>query len=345
LSEAASRREAGETQTPRRGSSDLTETQRVVRLQDDSPAEAERESANEAPPPPLFLPGLREWIQDDDPDGSGDGEDEELRLRPRSEGVIDIVKPDPDTANFPNSAFTLPQGRAYVETSPVAFYGSSAVSPRLNNWEFLLRYGVTDRLEFRIFSNGFTNQYGTLRLPSNTKAPALNTGKTTGFSPLAFDFKYHLWDMSKKRWLPAVGVEIYIESNIGSPAFDQGTQPSLNLLFDHVLPGGFVFEWNAGMAGNQTTTGAIFYTLALQWALQREVLFDGFYVFTQGFINNAALPRFGQSVRDTAADVVVVGAGATYETSKRTAIFGSYNFGLTSDSPDYIALFGFAFAL
>ena len=32
---------------------------------------------------------------------------------------IDIRDPDPDTANFPNGAYTLPKGRIYIENSPL----------------------------------------------------------------------------------------------------------------------------------------------------------------------------------------------------------------------------------
>ena len=42
---------------------------------------------------------------------------------------IDIRDPDPDTANFPNGAYTLPKGRMYIENSPVSFYGPGAVYP------------------------------------------------------------------------------------------------------------------------------------------------------------------------------------------------------------------------
>ena len=34
---------------------------------------------------------------------------------------IDIRDPDPDTANFPNGAYTLSKGRLYIENSPVGF--------------------------------------------------------------------------------------------------------------------------------------------------------------------------------------------------------------------------------
>lgn len=68
----------------------------------------------------------------------------------------DISNPGSDLANFPNSAFTLPQGSAYVEVSGFSYYGRSKGSPEQYNAEFLTRYGVTDNIELRIFSNGPT---------------------------------------------------------------------------------------------------------------------------------------------------------------------------------------------
>src|SRR5262249_17060258 len=110
-------------------------------------ATGDGEASSEAPPP-FLIPGLRRWMHEDDPDGSEEGEEHEDRLQPRSESKVDIRYPDPDTSNFPNSAFTLPQGRVYIETSPISFYGPSAISARIYNWEFLFRYGLTDRFEF-----------------------------------------------------------------------------------------------------------------------------------------------------------------------------------------------------
>jgi hypothetical protein len=327
-----------------------------VRLQDDDgESDVDRSARNshyddeeqlrEAPPPFLF-PGLRRWLQEDDPDGSEEGEDHENRMLPRSDPKIDIRHPDPDTANFPNSAFTIPQGRVYIENSPVSFYGRSAVSAPIYNWEFLFRYGLTDRLEFRLFSNGFTNRYGSLRYPRGSPNAVYNQGPTTGFSPLAWDFKFHLWDEHKARRLPAAGIEVYMETNMGSPAFSQGTQPSINLLFDHSLPYDFQFEWNIGIAGNLTAQNAIYYTVAAQWALQRRMFSDDLVLFTHGYLNNAALPRFAQSDSSAnAADVIVVGAGAQYTLTDRLAVFGSFNFGVTPSSPDQLALMGFAFAM
>ena len=71
---------------------------------------------------------------------------------------VDIRDPDPDLANFPNGAYTLPKGRLYIESSPVGFFGASKYYPRVYQWEYRLRYMLTDNLEFGIFSNGLTAQ-------------------------------------------------------------------------------------------------------------------------------------------------------------------------------------------
>jgi hypothetical protein len=146
---------------------------------------------------------------------------EAVRNMLRRRMKVNIRDPDPDTANFPNGAYTLPKGRLYIENSPVGFYGASKDTPRTYQWEYLIRYGLTDNIEFRIFSNGLTAQAKQGRQPA-----------VTGYAPLAFDFKANFWEENTKYHIPAVGLEIYIETTFGSPVFNSGTQASMNLLFD-----------------------------------------------------------------------------------------------------------------
>ena len=249
---------------------------------------------------------------------------------------INIRDPDPDTANFPNGAYTLPKGRMYIENSPVSFYGPSTISPPQYNWEYLLRYGLTDNLELRLFSNGLTATKG--------------KGATTGVSPLAFDFKINFWEENTKYWIPAMGVEIYIQTTFGSPAFNSGTQPSIALLYDHTLPLGFSYEHNFGLTGNQGPLRLNVYQFSYQWSLQHQVVKD-FDVFWQGFYNATALPRLRRfelqelnEARTRSPTAVVTGVGGIWTVNDRLAIYGSYNFGLTQFSPTTIAFLGFAVA-
>ena len=250
---------------------------------------------------------------------------------------VDIRDPDPDTANFPNGAYTLPKGRLYIENSPVGFYGGSRnrSQPQTYQWEYLMRYGLTDNLEFRIFSNGLTYQ------SAKGKQPAV-----TGFSPLAFDFKANFWEEDTRYHIPAMGLEVYIQTTFGSPAFNSGTQPSMNLLFDQSLPFEIGFEYNFGITGVENSAGQIAYQFSYQWSFQRQIVKD-FDIFFQGFFNAAALPRLIRFQSETGAripDVTVIGLGAIKTVNNRLAIFGSYNFGVTPASPKTIALLGFAVA-
>src|SRR6185312_3331543 len=194
--------------------------------------------------------------------------------------------------------------------------GKSLTSAPQYNWEFLFRYGLTDDLEFRLFSPGLS--------------ATLGKNQTTGFSPLTFDFKYHMWDENLEKHIPAGGAEIYIQTPFGSPFFNGGTQPSIALLLDHTLPFDVLLEHNFGLTGVQDTFGESVYEFSYQWALQRQVFRD-FAVFTHGFLNSAALPRlpiFQRHIPQSPPTALVVGGGFLWNLSRRLAVFGSYNAGL-----------------
>ncbi len=308
---------------------DIVDVPRYPRLHDDPLA---RSPVPRAERDRLFFPPLSNLIFEHNDELSDEGEDLRLEsLRRRSN--YDITMPGPDTANFPNSPYTLPKGRIYIENSPASFYGKSLVSAAQYNWEFLVRYGLTDNLEFRLFSSGYSATIG--------KPP------TAGFSPLAFDLKYHFWDENREKHIPAAGAEIYILTPFGSPYFNGGTQPSISLLLDHSLPFDVMLEHNFGLTGLEDTFGGAVYVFSYQWSLQRQV-FKDFAVFTHGFLNSAALPRlpiFQRDIHTFKPSAVVVGGGFQWNLSRRLALFGSYNAGLTVFSPSIVGLLGFAVAL
>lgn len=259
---------------------------------------------------------------DDDPDRQADRRITRLFARIMSDPVDprtslalpDIREPGPDTANFPNSPYTLPRGWAYLETSP--FFYTAAVSdlqPATYNWEYLFRLGLTDRVEFRFFGNGLTatEAFGGSR--HRTLPPA---GPTTGFSPIVFDTKIHFWDEAPEYFMPATGIEVYVQTPWGSPAFDTGTQPGIMMLFRNSLPWGIEAEWNVGVVGDQAGVDAVGFTDAVQWSFSKEVA-DGLDIFVQGFKNQAALPRV--------ANQTVLGGGFLKSFGRRFAVFGSWN--------------------
>jgi hypothetical protein len=234
-----------------------------------------------------------------------------------AESEASIRNPGPDMANFPNSAFTLPQHRAYAEIGGT--YSSKKSDPEQYTLGYILRYGLTDDLELRLVSNGLTI--------ANTEEK-----KTAGISPQIFDLKYHLLDAPEDGLMPAVGIEAQVQSTWSSPAFRGGTQGGLSLNFDHALPYDLALEYNVGFNGQQLDSENSQYQLALSWALQKNLTKD-FAVFVNGFNNTGA----GLTTSS-------IGGGAQWTVNNRLAIFVNTSAGLTATTPSLFSLLGFAVA-
>lgn len=255
-----------------------------------------------------------------------------------------IEEPGPDLGDFPNSAYTLPRGKAYIEYAPFSLEGPDEQTPSSYSTPFLLRYGLTDDVEFRVFGSGYTSVYG--------KNPI------DGFSPIAFDFKIHCWDDRKEWLIPAMSLEVYLQTNFGTKAFSGGWQQSLNLNFDLPITKKTNIEWTIGYTGVQdavnVVTGARFIPrhrikvegihrenlnvnmVSVQWAVEQE-LTDKLEVFYHGYFNGSVLFQQGAGT--------MMGVGLFYKFSPRLMGFGSMNFSLTESLPPFFGQVGFALAL
>jgi hypothetical protein len=253
----------------------------------------------------------------------------------------DISNPGSDLANFPNSAFTLPQGSAYVEVSGFSYYGRSKGSPEQYNAEFLTRYGVTDNIELRIFSNG----------------PTWTGGKTDtwAFSPLAFDTKIFVFAENEEYFLPAMGIEAYIQTEwLGNSITNGGTQPSISFNFDQSLPFDIDFEYNLGAVRTLNYAQENEWQFNFQWAIQRDVFSDNFALFVHGYYNASNLPRgprsrsmtdYNQYSHNAEMRENAVGGGFLWTVNSRLALYGQASGGTTDFTPSLITYFGFAAAL
>ncbi|MFI3195668.1 MAG: transporter [Methylococcaceae bacterium] len=235
-----------------------------------------------------------------------------------SHADISISNPGPDLANYPNSAFTLPEGRAYIEAAPLTYNAPTATSTQQFNLGYLLRYGFTDDIELRLLSNGFTLQ---------------DNAKITGMSPQVFDVKWHVRDLHNNSYLPAVGIEMSVQSDWASTAFKSGTQPALSINFDQILPYDIAIEYNVGFLTTQNADANTVYQLALSWAAQRNIS-DDLAVFVNGYSNTA--PDITSSA---------IGGGMQWTITHRIAVFTNITTGLSSSTPSLFSLLGFAVAL
>lgn len=243
----------------------------------------------------------------------------------------DIKEPGPDSANFPNSAFTLPPGEVYIETSPITyqknpFFNRRRVDERVNQYSLptLLRVGLFRDFELRFWSQ-------TLQIEQ------LEGRRTIGFGPLMFDSKFHFWDQDKEKHIPAFGVQIMAQSNLGSQVYAiPQWEPGFSLNFDYEFENGVSLEWNIDGEYTIDNDGKRVYQAGFLWAVQRELLpnLDG---FIHGYLNTPESTRFQEGS--------VVGVGMIWFATKQMALDGSYSVGIRPGSPSPIIRFGLSLAL
>jgi hypothetical protein len=229
-----------------------------------------------------------------------------------------IKSPGADMANFPNGSFTLPQGSAYVETAG-NYSSKSAYSSEQYNAGYLLRYGVTDNIELRLMSDGYTVVH--------------NENKTQGMSPQTFDIKWHLIDENESIFLPSVAVEFGTQTTWADSFFKGGTLPFLGLNLDNSLPFDVALNYNVGFNSRLDANGKKEYLLALGWAFQRDISED-VAIFVNGYTNTAA-----------GLTTSAIGGGGQWTPTERIAIFTNVAVGLTQSTPDVYGLLGFAIAV
>jgi hypothetical protein len=239
------------------------------------------------------------------------------RAAPPDRARPSLREPGPDTPDFPDSAFTVPQGVTYVETALVGDRSKDADPVRSRTTPFLIRHGLAPRWELRISGDGAT------RL-------ADSGSRTTGFSDVVLGVKRHF--RPERGGRPALGLIAQIKAPSGSDAVGNGKVESFaSLNFDKTLPGNWDLEWNIGASWLTDDAGGRFGQANLLWALGRE-LSPRWSIFTDGFAELPAAP--GRE------DAVVAGAGARYMVSDRLGLDASYHAGLTSTSPDRLLRFG-----
>lgn len=250
----------------------------------------------------------------------------------------DIDNPGADLANWPNSAFTLPRGHTYLEMAPFGYLAATRNSPQQFNMEFLLRHGITDDIEIRVFGNGPTYTAGHI--------------DRVNFAPLGFDTKIQCWTEKENLFLPAMGFELYLLTEwLGNTNTNSGTQPGFSLNFDSSLPLDIDFEYNIGAFRDQNSQGSNRWNVSFQWAFQREIYDSSLSLFIHGYINSATIPRMPPQDNNAPADRTpttgsrdVVGGGLIWTVTRRLSLWGQISTGLSGTDASLLSYAGFATA-
>lgn len=136
---------------------------------------------------------------------------------------------------------------------------------------------------------------------------------------------------------PAYGFEVEVLLPVSSGGFDDGkVEPSAFLNVDHTLSPSSVFTWNVGFFTPVDETDDQFFQCFLAGAYSRFVT-PGIELYATGSLNYPASGNEGGSVS-------VLGIGGYWYVSSRIVLFGGYNAGLTSESPEGSGVVGISFA-
>lgn len=234
-----------------------------------------------------------------------------------SEEAIATDRPD-----FVESADVVGKGRFQLETG----FGweravdSPGIKRRSTSTPTLLRFGVSDSIELRLETDG----YSRARLDD---AATSAVTRESGFADLSLGVKWHMQDGDEATGRPAIAWLLHVELDSGSRAFrGNGIRPSLRVVGEWELPvglsagvmGGVVIDKNN--EGGRFATGILALTVAKPWtqALRTFVELAG---------RQIASTRNGGSV-------ATFDVGAAYLLNNSAQIDVALSRGLTRQAPD-----------
>ncbi len=221
-----------------------------------------------------------------------------------------VRRPGPDTADLPDSPYTVPPGVVYVETS---LTHQRSKSPPAHEYftATLVRVGFLQDWELRVSGPGLIVRDG---LPDST----------TGFGPITVGAKWHWWEEVEEKGIPGAGLIFQVTTRTGSDALRSGiAEPAGFLTFSHSLHWEMEFEWNLGLAISRSQSERAQLEGWLLWALSKQVtpnlsIFAHGYVLTPGLVNETE---------------IVLGPGLVWFINERMALDTSLVFGVTDDAP------------
>lgn len=227
-----------------------------------------------------------------------------------------------DRPDFVESSDVMDPGRWQIETGFQSERDASrSVRTRTRTTPTLLRFGVSDTLEFRVETDGRTLE----RTSSSTLGAS---GTQRGWADLGIGVKWHVKDGSEEQGTPGMAWLLHVDADTGSSAFrGQGLRPSLRFVAEWDLPHetslgvmpGIAMDRNAD--GRRHAVGIFAVSASTAWTPARATYLE---VAAQRIASKA-----------NGGSVITFDAGATYLVNDALKLDLSMARGLTRESPDF----------
>jgi hypothetical protein len=233
-----------------------------------------------------------------------------------------------DRPDFVESSSVVGKGVFQVETS-LSFerdHGNGATI-RTRSTPTLLRYGVSERLEFRVESDGLLRQ---------EVSAGGGTSTESGTADASLGAKWSLRGSNEASGQPALALLAHIDLDSGSAAFrGAGKVPSLRLIAEWELPGDASVGVMPGFFyGKNDASGERYWGGILAATYSRPLTAS-----TRGFVEIA-----GQELRSKrhGGNVVTFDTGLVFAIDSDTQLDFSINLGLNEHTPDRTLSIGFS---
>lgn len=225
-----------------------------------------------------------------------------------------------DTADLPDSPFTVPRGSVMYEPSLTRQRDKDAARTRTLFSPTLIRIGLADTWELRLSGDGFVNQQTV-------------GNRVTGLGDSTIGFKKHL--CASRNGGPALGIIVQTSVPTARRGLGSGRmEPFASLNVGQQLWGGWSTEVNfGGSLLNGAPNKKRFLQGNLLYVVERN-LGKGWGFFVHGQYDAPSAPGSGPSN--------VVGPGFTYRLGSYTQLDASFIVGTTRNSPNQIARLGIA---
>jgi hypothetical protein len=250
-----------------------------------------------------------------------------------------------ELSDFPNGGDVLTPGNMVVEWTPGSFTGSSDLNPSMYSSNILLRYGLVDRIEVGVFTQGVSIDW--------TKATHV------GFSPLFFDTKIDLLEPDDVPGIESLAIQTLLQTNLlGTAEFDGGLEPIITLNADHVLPGEIHLEYNIGTMRYMNTCDPkkMDWNVTFTWSVKKQIS-EKLNIFVDGFYGSSAIPKVPGMVPVTMGQCAgiptnltyygrvfgenVVGTGLEWQWTSTMGTYLNIAAGTNSNSPSIMSYMGF----